>query len=64
MTSEDKTGLDVEEHGATLIVRINGGEHALLDPGMAAQLGRLVDRADKDPASTPSCSREPIPIDS
>jgi len=50
MTSEDKTGLEIEEHGTTLIVRIDGGEHALLDPGMAAQLGRLVDRADKDPS--------------
>jgi enoyl-CoA hydratase/carnithine racemase len=50
MTSEDTTGLEIEEHGTTLIVRINGGEHALLDPGMAAQLGRLVDRADKDPS--------------
>lgn len=49
MTSADETGLEIEEHGTTLIVRINGGEHALLDPGMAAQLGRLVDRADKDP---------------
>src|SRR5215211_8766815 len=50
MRSEDKTGLEIEEHGTTLIVRIDGGEHALLDPGMAAQLGRLVDRADKDPS--------------
>ena len=50
MTSEDKTGLEIEEHGTTLIVRIDGGEHALLDPGMAAQLGKLVDRADKDPS--------------
>lgn len=49
MTAEPATGLDVEEHGTTLIVRINGGEHALLDPGMAAELGRVVDRADKDP---------------
>jgi len=50
MTSEDKTGLEIEERGTTLIVRLDGGEHALLDPGMAAQLGRLVDRADKDPS--------------
>ena len=26
MTSEDKTGLEIEEHGTTLIVRIHGGE--------------------------------------
>jgi enoyl-CoA hydratase/carnithine racemase len=44
------TGLEIEEHGSTLIARINGGEHALLDPRMAAQLSALVDRADKDPA--------------
>jgi enoyl-CoA hydratase/carnithine racemase len=43
------TGIEIEERGTTLIARINGGEHALLDPGMAAQLGALVDRADKDP---------------
>ena len=50
MTSEDKTGLEIEERGTTLIVRINGGKHALLDPDMAAQLGKLVDKADKDPS--------------
>jgi enoyl-CoA hydratase/carnithine racemase len=44
------TGIEIEERGTTLIARINGGEHALLDPRMAAQLGELVDRADKDPA--------------
>jgi enoyl-CoA hydratase/carnithine racemase len=44
------TGLEIEERGSTLIARINGGEHALLDPRIAAQLGALVDRADKDPA--------------
>jgi enoyl-CoA hydratase/carnithine racemase len=45
-----KTGLETEEHGSTLIVRINGGEHALLSPQMATQLGEVVDRADKDPS--------------
>ena len=45
----DKTGLEIEEHGTTLIVRIHGGKHALLTPDLAAQLGELVDRADKDP---------------
>src|SRR5216110_3524955 len=49
MTAEDKTGLEIEEHGTTLIVRINGGKHALLSPDIASQLGKLVDRADKDP---------------
>ena len=44
-----ETGLKIEEHGSTLIVRIDGGEHALLSPQMATQLGEVVDRADKDP---------------
>ena len=49
MTAKDKTGLEIDEHGTTLIVRINGGKHALLSPDTASQLGKLVDRADKDP---------------
>jgi enoyl-CoA hydratase/carnithine racemase len=49
MTTTDNTGLEIEEHGATLIVRINGGKHALLSPDVATQLWTLVDRADKDP---------------
>jgi enoyl-CoA hydratase/carnithine racemase len=47
--TEEEIGLDVEERGTTLIVRINGGKHALLFPSMAVELGKLVDRADKDP---------------
>ena len=43
MTTTDKTGLEIEEHGTTLIVRINGGQHALLSPDIATQLGKLVD---------------------
>ncbi|NEM91112.1 enoyl-CoA hydratase/isomerase family protein [Galbitalea soli] len=50
MDSEDKIGLEVEEHGGTLIVRIRGGRHALLYPSMAVELATIVDRADKDPA--------------
>jgi enoyl-CoA hydratase/carnithine racemase len=46
----DKTGLDIEEHGTTLIVRIDGGKHALFTRDIAAQLGDLVDRADEDPS--------------
>jgi enoyl-CoA hydratase/carnithine racemase len=49
MTSQDKTGLEIEERGTTLIVRINGGKHALFDQEITAQLGKLVDKADKDP---------------
>jgi enoyl-CoA hydratase/carnithine racemase len=47
--SEEKIGLEVEERGTTLIVRIHGGKHALLYPEMAVELGKLVNRADKDP---------------
>jgi len=49
MTSNDRTGLTLEAHGATLVVRIDGGEHALLSPELAAELGQLVDKVDKDP---------------
>ena len=41
MTSNDQTGLEVENHGATLVVRINGGKHALFTPEIAAQLAVL-----------------------
>ncbi len=36
----DETGLEVEAHGTTLIVRINGGQHALFTEEIAAQLGK------------------------
>src|SRR5436190_6243044 len=49
MTAKDKTGLEIDERGTTLIVRINGGKHALFSQDIATQLGKLVDRADKDP---------------
>src|SRR6266508_6508746 len=45
----DKTGLEIEAHVTTLIVRIDGGKHALFDQEITAQLGELVERADKDP---------------
>ena len=49
MTSNDQTGLKLEEHGATLVVRIDGGEYALLSPALAAEIGMLVDKVDKNP---------------
>src|SRR5438067_9021810 len=49
MTATGNTGLEIDERGTTLIVRINGGKHALFTQDIAAQLGQLVDRADKDP---------------
>src|SRR5438067_5118316 len=50
MTATGNTGLEIDERGTTLIVRINGGKHALFTQDIAAQLGQLVDRADKDPS--------------
>ena len=42
MTAKDRTGLEIDEDGTTLIVRIDGGKHALLAPDIASQLGTLV----------------------
>ena len=64
MTSRDKTGLEIEEHGTTLIVRINGGKHALFDQEITAQLGKLVDKADKDSNVHAVVSLARTPIDS
>ncbi|HSX00002.1 MAG TPA: enoyl-CoA hydratase/isomerase family protein [Patescibacteria group bacterium] len=50
MKAEDKTRLKIEAHGTTLIVRIDGGKHALFSQEIATQLGELVNRADKDPS--------------
>lgn len=41
--------IDVEDRGAILVARIDGGPHALFDAALAAQLKVLVDRADRDP---------------
>src|SRR5438477_8319371 len=41
--------IDVENHGAVLVARIDGGPHALFDAALTKQLKELVDRADKDP---------------
>src|SRR6266700_6200861 len=41
--------IDVENHGAVLVARIDGGPHALFDAAIAKQLKVLVDRADRDP---------------
>lgn len=49
METDVRTGLEIEERGATLVVRIHGGEHALLTPGLAAELGELVAKVDRDP---------------
>ena len=41
--------IDVEERGAVLVARIDGGPHALFDAALTKQLKELVDRADRDP---------------
>ena len=41
--------IDVENHGAVLVARIDGGRHALFDAALTKQLKELVDRADRDP---------------
>ena len=49
MTDEDKGGLEIEDRGAVLIVRVDGGPHALFGLEIANQLEELVDRVDRDP---------------
>jgi len=41
--------IDVENHGAVLVARIDGGPHALFDAALTKQLKELVNRADRDP---------------
>jgi hypothetical protein len=49
-THEDKAHLEVEGRGAVLIVRIDGGPHALFGLEIANQLEDLVGRVDRDPS--------------
>src|SRR6266498_1542587 len=49
MTHEDKGHLEVEDRGAVLIVRVDGGTHSLFGLDIANQLEELVDRVDRDP---------------
>ncbi|KZX22559.1 enoyl-CoA hydratase/isomerase family protein [Rathayibacter tanaceti] len=41
--------LDIDDRGAVLVARIDGGPHALFDVAIARELKELVDRADRDP---------------
>ena len=50
MANENKAQLKIEDHGSTLLVRVDGGKHALFGLEIANQLDELVDRADQDPA--------------
>jgi enoyl-CoA hydratase/carnithine racemase len=49
MTDEDKGSLEIEDRGAVLIVRVDGGPHGLFGLEIANQLEKLVDRVDRDP---------------
>ena len=49
MAHEDKGHLEVEDRGAVLIVRVDGGPHAVFRLEIANQLEELVDRVDRDP---------------
>jgi enoyl-CoA hydratase/carnithine racemase len=48
-STQSKGNIIVENHGAILVARIDGGPHALLDQEIAKQLKELVDTVDKDP---------------
>ncbi len=50
MAHEVEDHLEVEDRGAVLIVRLDGGPHGLFGPEMADQLAALVDRVDRDPS--------------
>jgi enoyl-CoA hydratase len=49
MAQKESGRLDIEERGAVLIARIDGGPRQVFGPDIAEQLAVLVDRADRDP---------------
>src|SRR3954470_15049081 len=49
MTYKDKGHLEIEDRGAVLIVRVDGGPHQEFGLDIAQQLDKLVARADRDP---------------
>jgi enoyl-CoA hydratase/carnithine racemase len=49
MTHKDKGHFEIEDGGAVLIVRVDGGPHALFGLEIANQLEEFVDRVDHDP---------------
>ena len=50
MTHHDHSHLQIEDRGATLIVRVDGGHHSLFGVDIANELDELVDRVDRDPS--------------
>ena len=49
MTHQLTGQLEIEDRGAVLVARVDGGPHALFGRDIAGQLEELVDRADRDP---------------
>ncbi|MER7690471.1 enoyl-CoA hydratase/isomerase family protein [Streptomyces sp. NPDC097610] len=49
MHYEDKGYLEIEDRGAVLIVRVDGGPHQVFGLDIANQVDALVDRVDRDP---------------
>jgi enoyl-CoA hydratase/carnithine racemase len=49
MTQKDEGHFEIEDRGAVLIVRVDGGPHALFGREIANHLDELVDRVDHDP---------------
>jgi len=50
MTQKEKGHFEIDDRGAVLIVRVDGGPHALFGPEIADQLEELVDRVDGEPS--------------
>jgi enoyl-CoA hydratase/carnithine racemase len=50
MTHNDEGHFEIENRGPVLIVRVDGGPHALFGPAIANQLDEFVDRIDHDPS--------------
>src|SRR2546423_10247922 len=50
MTHQNNSHLQIEDRGATLIVRVDGGPHSLFGVEIANELDELVDRVGRDPS--------------
>ena len=49
MTQPDNDHFEIEDRGATLVVRVDGGPHSLFGVDIANELDELVERVDRDP---------------
>lgn len=49
MTGHDEARLEIENHGSTLLVRVDGGKHGLFGLEVSKLVDELVDKADNDP---------------